>query len=110
MWDNYIYVRNVPAKIYTTTLTVSNVQPNIQRHAFVYVNIVHMEVDDAVVSQKHHLCWYIFDSSWLTNFFQTRPKLHNLIIENRVKISCLEVNRSWRKTIHWLLRYIYTQQ
>ena len=31
----------------TTFLTASNVQPEIQRYAFVYVNIVHMEVDDA---------------------------------------------------------------
>ena len=23
---------------------------------FMYINIVHMEVDDAVVSEKHHLC------------------------------------------------------
>ena len=46
-----------------------------------------MEVDDAVVSQKHHLYLYIFDSSWFTDFFQTLPKLLHLIIENRVQTS-----------------------
>ena len=52
-----MYVPNVhqQTQIQTTTLTASNVQPNIHIYAFVYVNIVHMEVDDAVVSQKHHL-------------------------------------------------------
>ena len=51
-----MYVQNVyqQTQIQTTALTVSNVQPNIQRYAF-YVNIVHMEVHDAVVSQKHYL-------------------------------------------------------
>ena len=34
--------------------TVSNVQPSIQRYAFVYVDIVHLQVNDAVISQKHH--------------------------------------------------------
>ena len=60
-----MYVPNVyqQTQIQTMTLTVSNVQPNIQRYAFVYVNIVHMKGDDAVVSQKHHLCCYVFDSS-----------------------------------------------
>ena len=42
-------------QIQTTTLTVLNVQSNIQRYTFIYVNIVHMEVDDAAVSRKHHL-------------------------------------------------------
>ena len=51
------------------------------------LNIVHMEVDDAVVSQKHNLCLYIFYSSGFTDFFQTLPKLLHLIIENRVQIS-----------------------
>ena len=52
-----IYVPNVyqQTQIQTTTLIASNVQPNIHRYSFVYVNIVHMEVDDGVVSQKHHL-------------------------------------------------------
>ena len=60
-----MYVRNVyqQTQIQTTTLTVSNVQSNIQRYVFVFVNIVHMEVDDAVVSQKHYLCLYIFASN-----------------------------------------------
>ena len=50
--DMIVCVPNVyqQTQIQTTTLTVSNVQPNILRYAFVYVNIVHMEVDDAVVS------------------------------------------------------------
>ena len=60
-----MYVPNMyqQAQIQTTTLTGSNVQHNIQRYAFIYVNTVHMGVGDAVVSQKHHLCSYIFDSS-----------------------------------------------
>ena len=53
-----MYVPNVyqQTQIQTTNLTISNVQPNIQRYVFVFVNIVHMEVDDAFVSQKHYLC------------------------------------------------------
>ena len=43
-------------QIQSTTLTVSNVQSSIQRKAFAYVNIVHMELDDVAVSQKHRLC------------------------------------------------------
>ena len=51
MWDSYIYVPNVcqQTEIQTTMLTVSNVQSNIQRHAFVYLNIVHVEVAEAAV-------------------------------------------------------------
>ena len=60
-----MYVLNVyqQTQIQTTTFTVSNARPNIQRYAFVYVNSIHMTVDDAVVNQKHHLCLYSFDSS-----------------------------------------------
>ena len=47
-------------QIQTTTLTVLNVQSNIQRYTFIYVNIVHMEVDDAAVSRKYHFFFYTF--------------------------------------------------
>ena len=102
MWYNYVCPKCVPADTdLDQTLTVSNVQPNIKRYAFDYVNIVHMEADDAVVSQKHHLCWYIFDSSWFTDCLQTRPKLPHLIIENMVAPT-----HSRKKLIHLLLRYV----
>ena len=44
---------------------------NILRYAFVYLNIVHMEVDDAIVSQKN-ICVDIFLlPADLQTFFET---------------------------------------
>ena len=54
-----MYVPNVyqQTQIQPTTLNVSNVQSNIQRYTFVHVyKYCSYEVDDAVVSEKHHLC------------------------------------------------------
>ena len=61
-----------------------------QRYAFVYVNIFHMEVDDAVVSQKHNqlfvliYLWFKLIYRLLSDPIQIMPQ----IIETRVKIKC----------------------
>ena len=34
-----------------------------------------MKGDDAVVSQKHHLCCYVFDSSWFADFFSDSTQI-----------------------------------
>ena len=61
-----------------------------------------MEVHDAVVSQKHYLCWYIIASSWFTDVFLTGPKLPNLIIEDRVKTSVKKLSGIKVNTVIWI--------
>ena len=45
------------------------------RDMLFYVNIVHMKGDDAVVGPKQHLCCYVFDSSWFTDFFSDSTQI-----------------------------------
>lgn len=57
IYDNYVYLKGVPADTdLEEDFTVSNIQPNIQRYSFIFVNIVDMEVVYVALNEKHHLC------------------------------------------------------
>ena len=72
MRDNYVCLSTSRRRF--RPRPVLNIQSNIQRNAFIYVNIVHMEVDDAAVSRKYHFFYTFLIQADLKIFF--RPDLN----------------------------------